>query len=592
MRFLCAAYAILAAAASADYATQTDWSGGDGVQGPLPQWDSTFSQGNVVVIADPGRLRLDMVPDLREHILNANPGPLAKAPEWGDIDMDGYVDFISVSAEGDSVFWCRNPGDTLQTWPEYHIDVFPELQSIALLPFEGGTTPGFVVNYHEGGESRVDRYYYYGGGSWYGLNLGNLGDTMYATGVTAANLDSGNQPDAVGWRWAWDEIVVWWDCQPGSGDVILGPHCPSDVFPFDGDGDGDDELAVDRSWYPQTDVYWNNDGSWSGPHMLPDIFYAYSHDADDLDGDGNKEITAISGGWQYLFWGGSGGWDGYVIGQDSDRCVFADLGDNADTDIVGLAGETFQMFYSFDGGQSLYNVPSDIGFWPNAIAFEDIDGDGSGDLALTRLASGETRWYEPDVLYMTQGWLESSILYLRCDPEWDQLDWTASAPPGTSVAFQVRSSDDPVNMGEWSDTLHTPGDLSGILEENDSYFQYRAFLATSDPDTTPMLEEVTVSWDPQGTFDREEPLQMSTELLPVSPNPARGGVEIRYRLAEEAPVDLRIYDVSGRVADNRAWESRPQGIHGYSADGLPSGVYLCRLVCGENIFTERFVLLR
>lgn len=117
-------------------------------------------------------------------------------------------------------------------------------------------------------------------------------------------------------------------------------------------------------------------------------------------------------------------------------------------------------------------------------------------------------------------------------------------------------------------------------------------LATSDPDTTPMLEEVTVSRDPQGTSDREEPLQMSTELLPVRPNPARGGVEIRYRLAEAAPVDLRIYDVSGRLADNRAWKSRPEGIHRYSAEGLPSGVYLCRLVCGENTFTERFVLLQ
>jgi hypothetical protein len=582
---------LLTSAALAEYATQSDWSGGDGVPGPLSQWDSTFSQSGVIVVADPGRLRLDMVPDLREHVLNAAPGPLSKAPMWGDIDLDGHLDFLAVSAEGDSVLWCRNPGDTLQLWTRHHIDVIPDLQGIALLPFGDGRTPGFVVNYHDNGQSLVDRYYHWEG-NWSQQSLGSLGDPDYATGVTAADLDCSGVPEAIGWRWGYDEVVVWWNCQPGYGEVILDPHCPSDVFPFDGDGDGDCELAVDRSWYPQTDVYWNNGGSWSGPHMLPDFSYGYSHDADDLDGDGNKELTAISGGWQYLFWGGVSGWDGYVIGQDSDRCVFADLGDNADTDIVGHAGQTFHMFYSFDGGQSLYEVPAATGFWPNVLAFEDIHGDGSGDLVLTRFESGEIRCYEPDVIYKVEGWLESSILYLGCDPGWDQLDWTASTPPGTSVAFQVRSSDDPGDMGEWSDTLQTPGGLSGILEENDSYLQYRALLATSDQDTTPMLEEVTVSWDPQGTAHRGEALRGPAELFAVRPNPSRGGVTIRYRLAEASAVDLRIFDVSGRLVERTAWKHRPGGVQSYSVQGLPAGVYVCRLLSGGESSAQRFVILR
>lgn len=147
-------------------------------------------------------------------------------------------------------------------------------------------------------------------------------------------------------------------------------------------------------------------------------------------------------------------------------------------------------------------------------------------------------------------------------------------------------------MGEWTDTLQTPGGLSGILEENDSYFQYRALPSTFYQDTTPELEAVTVSWNPLGTSEPDTGLRLRTGLLPVSPNPSPGGASIHYALAGAAPVELRIYDVSGRLVDGAAWESRAAGSHRYVVRGLPSGVYVCRLICGSSVSSQRFVILR
>ncbi|MFO7950624.1 MAG: T9SS type A sorting domain-containing protein [Candidatus Fermentibacteraceae bacterium] len=584
----CAALA-LSAVASADYATQTDWSGGGGVGGPVSQWDSTYSEAEAVNRYLPGSLGLGIVPEMSEHIPLIPSGALAHDPLWGDIDLDGDLDLLAVGAGSDSVFWCEQPDEPGLPWPLHHIAVIPDISSLALIG-DGFHAPSFAVNYKEGDDSAVYRYYRYGPGDWNSWYVGSLGDPGYITGVAAGDVDGNGIPDIVGWKEAYDEVVVWWNCSPGTPETIITPHTPLGVFIFDGDCDGDCELAVDKAWYPETEVFWNDGGTWT-PATLPEFYGQDDIDAGDLDGDGVSEITGVGYSTQYLFWK-NGTWEGGVILESSSLCAFARLDDDGDTDLVGFSSGDFQLLYNLDEGQVFYPAELETGFYANHLEYADMDGDGSRDLILTGKSTGQYRRFEPAAAHPPEGLLESSILYLGCDPGWDQLDWTASTPPGTSVAFQVRSSDDPADMGEWSDTLQTPGGLSGILEENDSYFQYRALLSTSDQDTTPVLEAVTVSWNPLGTSEPDAQRGPRTGLLPVSPNPSPGRVSIRYALAGAAPVELRIYDVSGRLADGAAWKSRAAGSHRYVARGLPSGVYVCRLICGGSVSSRRFVILR
>lgn len=85
------------------------------------------------------------------------------------------------------------------------------------------------------------------------------------------------------------------------------------------------------------------------------------------------------------------------------------------------------------------------------------------------------------------------------------------------------------------------------------------------------------------------------ELLPAHPNPFNPSTTLRYRLGEDARVDLAIFDVTGRrVRRLHSGESQAAGEYSLRWDGrddhgerLSSGVYFCRLgIPGEERVTK------
>ncbi|MFN0151672.1 MAG: FlgD immunoglobulin-like domain containing protein [bacterium] len=91
-------------------------------------------------------------------------------------------------------------------------------------------------------------------------------------------------------------------------------------------------------------------------------------------------------------------------------------------------------------------------------------------------------------------------------------------------------------------------------------------------------------------------------LLSAYPNPARGGeTRVAYRVATDAlPIDLAVYDVSGRRVRTLASGTRPAGIGSIAWDGrddrgrdVTSGTYFMRLVWGANaVSSTRVVVAR
>ena len=82
----------------------------------------------------------------------------------------------------------------------------------------------------------------------------------------------------------------------------------------------------------------------------------------------------------------------------------------------------------------------------------------------------------------------------------------------------------------------------------------------------------------------------------VSPHPARDRLSLLYELPEAAPVDLVVYDVTGRVV-HRAFFGRfhPAGRHLWEWEiepSLPSGVYTCRIHVPGDARMARAVVLR
>jgi hypothetical protein len=129
--------------------------------------------------------------------------------------------------------------------------------------------------------------------------------------------------------------------------------------------------------------------------------------------------------------------------------------------------------------------------------------------------------------------------------------------------------------------------LQGILDENDSYFQYRAILSTSDPEVTPTLHDVTLSWDPLGM---EEQVNFIS-LLPISPNPVSGDVTIKFVLENSSDVAIGVFDIAGRSIDSMSERNLHGGVHAFTMHSLPSGIYLCRMTSGMFVDAKRFVVI-
>jgi hypothetical protein len=86
----------------------------------------------------------------------------------------------------------------------------------------------------------------------------------------------------------------------------------------------------------------------------------------------------------------------------------------------------------------------------------------------------------------------------------------------------------------------------------------------------------------------------AVELRGAFPNPFRSETAIRFALPQPARVQVRLYDVSGRLVRTLVDAQMPAGDHSamVRADGLQPGVYWARLQAGAVAATRRVVLMR
>jgi hypothetical protein len=90
-----------------------------------------------------------------------------------------------------------------------------------------------------------------------------------------------------------------------------------------------------------------------------------------------------------------------------------------------------------------------------------------------------------------------------------------------------------------------------------------------------------------------------TRLYVPQPNPSRSHAAIRYSLAAEGRVSLRVHDLTGRVVRTLCASSMKRGAYSVTWNGrddrgrsLAHGVYFCRLAAGDYRATEKVVLQR
>ena len=99
--------------------------------------------------------------------------------------------------------------------------------------------------------------------------------------------------------------------------------------------------------------------------------------------------------------------------------------------------------------------------------------------------------------------------------------------------------------------------------------------------------------------DELVPMAQSVTLGPASPNPFNPSTQLSFDLPRDQDVRLAIYDMRGREVAVLAAGQRAAGRHEVRWNGrdgagrdLPAGVYLARLVVGDQVETQKLALIK
>ncbi|MFC2063043.1 SdrD B-like domain-containing protein, partial [Chloroflexota bacterium] len=104
--------------------------------------------------------------------------------------------------------------------------------------------------------------------------------------------------------------------------------------------------------------------------------------------------------------------------------------------------------------------------------------------------------------YYPEGTLTSSIYDAGEPAIFENISWSATEPPGTSLKFQIATNNDGSTWDflGWDGTPGTYYETSGSAiwpgHIGDQYIRYKAYLETSDSNETPVLHDITMAYSP------------------------------------------------------------------------------------------------
>jgi hypothetical protein len=529
--------------------TQTDWSGGPGLFGPVQQWGDRCQVADVVAWRSiPGQLALSCAPldQPIEHIIAGN----AENPRGcavGDVDGDGDMDVITCTPIHDYphgwVYWWERESDG--NWTQHVVD------------------DDFYGAYH--------------------VNVADVDSDGDIDVLSAAYYGEADPPPptgmAINGRYAWFENLAgdgstW--TQHLAGELFWGARYV-DGGDLDGDGDvdivGASELT-DGVYEQDGDITWfeNLDGDgtqWAQHDLETDRNSAEAHVAD-IDGDGHMDV--ISGEHGRIGWWENRNGDGtlwikrYVTTQFGDSSMHLDVGDidnDGDADVFGAAYHLPEIVWwenTAGSGSVWFARYVASGTNTRVIELEDIDGDGDLDAALSLgLTGGSAYWIENVsgngtvwdarlITYSIEGgnhlaigdvnddgrldavvshedssqqqinqvaWhdlgyfngageLVSSVLDGGVGRVWSVIEWNALVPPNGTLSVSVRSSDDPEDLGPFVNVPAPETDLAALVDPGAQYLQYKLELATTDSSLSPIVDHLSVERQVIGDFDGDD----------------------------------------------------------------------------------------
>jgi FG-GAP-like repeat len=584
---------------------QSDWSGGDGLIGPVSEWGDRFDTATAISWRSvPGQLALSsaaMRDPVFHTISNAYVHPFGL--EVVDIDFDGDIDVLGCAEESNLVLLWLNNGDSPLTWTETIIDN----------DFPGGTEV-YPADIDNDGDWDVIAASETGGNrvAWWRNDGGDpiqwqrfIVDSYFPVACSAypSDVDGDGLLDILSTSWTASDVA--WYHNSGTDPIVWTKQIINTSFGGahlvrTGDLDDDGDMDVVAAAGSEHKIAWyQNDGgtpiSWTERTIVSSYSGARACEVADIDGDGRLDVVGTSWNRYISWWRNAGGDPIQWQRQDISNIVYgghsvniADVDGDGRLDVLGVGWNAGLIgWWRNTGGDPIEwteNIIADD--YPNAlwVRTADLDNDGDLDVVSTASASNSFDWWEITE-FGSAGELHSSILDIGFDPDGAAADWSVSEPAGTSCQLEFRTGSDPYSLGSWF-SLGTPGEIPADVNQ---YVQYKAIMSTTDPSRSPLLTDFTGTWAAGAAVDPNPPIARGFNLYFESPS--KGHARIEFKLDEAAPVTLDLFDPSGRLAVPMVNDVRASGRHSVTADNLATGIYLCRLSVAGKLLTRRLIVI-
>jgi hypothetical protein len=350
----------------------------------------------------------------------------------------------------------------------------------------------------------------------------------------------------------------------GDGDGVFGSTqeitvgvAPHGLVVLDVDGDGDTDIVnANRSSNLLSMMLNDGNGAFGAATFFDGgVSGEYGLDSGDMNRDGILDLVVASnvGEIRTLLGNGDGTFSAATAASTGGATWVVVLGDlNGDGDLDATTANSFHgtgsILMGNGDGTFTFSTTENVGGHLVSTDLGDLDGDGDLDWVLSSF--GANRWR----ILTNDG---SGVFSFK-------EDILAPANPSCSILYDFDNDRD-LDMAlsdEIADVL--------ILMENQG-----------EPVGVPDLG---------GSGGR---------LPPNVPNPFTQSTVIRFGLESPQDVELRVYDVHGRLVHEHDWPGLPAGDHefGFTARGrdgrpLPSGVYLYTVRAEGEVRSGRMHLVR
>ena len=181
-------------------------------------------------------------------------------------------------------------------------------------------------------------------------------------------------------------------------------------------------------------------------------------------------------------------------------------------------------------------------------------------------------------------WVLAAVLD---NPEGDHIGLFELGPNASWISYEPRS--DTLYAEETQDIVFN---LNTADIDTGRYYVMIEFFHNAVQAVNEVTVELDVSWSATPDVRQIQPTKFGLEQN--CPNPFNSITNISYALDREALVQLKIYNISGRLIYNLACQKQTPGRYRipFDASKLPTGIYLVHLAAGGKEETMKMVLIR